>query len=60
MEPKYLTKTDVQDVTRMKKSKKCLLVVAMYYVYNKFLKKSWNLPVNFGDFQFLERSSVAP
>ena len=37
---------------------KCLLVLAMYYVYNKFLWKNWNLPLNFGFFHFFTRSST--
>ena len=34
----------------MHQNNECLLVLAMYYVYNKFLKKIWNLPLNFAYF----------
>ena len=32
-----------------------LLVLAMYYVCNKFLRKNWNLPLKFEHFDFFVR-----
>ena len=71
MEPKYLMKTDVQlnpNISRKKKKKKyivkkhqnneCLLVVAMYHFYNRFIRKNWNFRLSFRYFHFSSRSGT--
>ena len=36
----------------------CLVIVAMYHVFNKFLKKNQNFPQKLGYFHFSESSST--
>ena len=71
MKAKCQMETDTQlnlNISRVKKNKQilqikhqnngCLLFIVMYCVYNKLLRKNWNLPLNFRYFHFSTRSST--
>ena len=71
MEPKHLTKSDVQlnsNILRIKKMIKwyckkhqdneCLAIVMVYHVSNRILKKAQNLPLKVGYFHFSLSSST--